>query len=55
MLALSKTDQIGDWFSSLAQHLNWNKRVMQKSNKKDKDEMKKEKEKERKDLEEDPT
>jgi len=27
---VSKTDQIGDWFSSLAQHLNWNKRVTQK-------------------------
>jgi len=27
---ISKTDQIGEWFSSLAQHLNWNKRVIQK-------------------------
>eukprot|EP01119_Soliformovum_irregulare_P022833 TRINITY_DN7879_c0_g1_i1.p1 TRINITY_DN7879_c0_g1~~TRINITY_DN7879_c0_g1_i1.p1 ORF type:complete len:338 (-),score=48.21 TRINITY_DN7879_c0_g1_i1:27-1040(-) len=31
---VSKSDQIGEWFQSLAQHLNWNRRVTQKSNSK---------------------
>jgi hypothetical protein len=29
LLAVSKTTQTAEWFQSLAQHLNWNKRVRQ--------------------------
>eukprot|EP01118_Nematostelium_gracile_P018269 TRINITY_DN8076_c0_g1_i1.p1 TRINITY_DN8076_c0_g1~~TRINITY_DN8076_c0_g1_i1.p1 ORF type:complete len:550 (-),score=108.43 TRINITY_DN8076_c0_g1_i1:60-1709(-) len=44
---VSKSDQIAEWFSSLAQHLNWNKRVIQKKKETPSTVSEKEREKER--------